>query len=76
MLRSARGEYVAQNACITGSPLLISLVFAEILVHGGVNSSWWLLLHIYEKLGVVVYPVHLSHDEEYSYRDGARSLFL
>ena len=31
MLQSARGEYIAQNACITGSPLLISLVFAEIL---------------------------------------------
>ena len=36
MLQSARGEYKAQNACITGSPFLISLVFASCW-----NSCFW-----------------------------------
>ena len=38
MLQSARGEYKAQNACITGSPFPWSLQVAEILVSGGLNS--------------------------------------
>ena len=38
MLQSARGEYIAQNACITGSPFPWSLQVAEILVSGGLNS--------------------------------------
>ena len=40
MLQSARGEYIAQNACITGSPLLISLVLASCLNSRSLGSEF------------------------------------
>ena len=46
MLQSARGEYIAQNACITGSPLLISLVLARCLNSRSLGSEFEMVVAV------------------------------
>ena len=46
MLQSTRGEYIAQNACKTGSPLLISLVLARCLNSLSLGSEFEMVVAV------------------------------